>query len=252
MSRRVENKLDFVSVCSPNYLHHSHIAAGLRLGSNVICEKPLVPTIELLKELELLEKETGCRVNNILQLRHHKSILDLKAKVKASRNQQKFDVDLTYITSRGRWYQESWKGDVKKGFGVATNIGIHFFDMLSFVFGNLTENQVHVNDDCRAAGFLEYENARVRWFLSINSEDLPEVVCGKQSTFRNIEVAGESLEFSEGFTDLHRISYEEILSGRGYGLKDAWHCIETVEEIRNSEELKLLSDNVHPLARNMK
>ncbi|MEK8031870.1 Gfo/Idh/MocA family oxidoreductase [Ideonella sp. DXS29W] len=226
--------LAYVSVCSPNHLHHAHIAAGLRLGADVICEKPLVPTTALLDELARVEGETGQRVFNILQLRHHDAILKLREKVAAAPEDRKFDVELTYITSRGKWYAQSWKGDPRKSFGVATNIGVHFFDMLHFVFGRLQTNVVHLSGDAQAAGYLEYERARVRWFLSIDANDLPAAVQGKKTTFRSIDISGEQLEFSEGFTDLHTVSYREILAGRGYGLADARHCIETVEVIRSA------------------
>lgn len=234
LRRSNETKLDYVSVCSPNYLHHSHIAAGLRLGADVICEKPLVPTAELIDELELIEKETGRRVYNILQLRHHEAILKLKKKIDESILSTKVDIELTYITSRGKWYFESWKGDPRKSYGVATNIGVHFFDMLHFIFGNLQNNIVHYVSEAKAGGYLEYEKARVRWFLSIDANDLPDAIKGKKTTYRSIDISGEQLEFSEGFTDLHTVSYGEILSGRGYGLGDARHCIETVEAIRNA------------------
>lgn len=250
LSRDPKNKLDYVSVCSPNYLHHAHIAAGLRLGADVICEKPLVPTSALLDELSVLETETGKRVYNILQLRYHQSILDLKERVSGIRSDTKFDVELTYITSRGRWYAESWKGDPRKAFGIATNIGVHFFDMLHFVFGTLQESEVHLSEESRVAGYLEYEHARVRWFLSIDTNDLPVNVRGKQSTFRNIKISGEQLEFSNGFTDLHTVSYEEILAGRGYGLDDARHCVEVVEKIRQANVI--VSEHAHPFLRGMK
>ncbi len=238
--------LDYVAICSPNYLHRAHIAAGLRLGCDVICEKPLVPTVKDLDALELLEEQTGKQVRNILQLRHHDSILKLQEKVKAAGDRNtKFDVDLTYITSRGRWYAESWKGDPRKSFGVATNIGVHFFDMLNFIFGNLQDSQVHLSEEESAAGFLEYENARVRWFLSVDANNLPEDVKGKKPTYRSITIDGEELEFSEGFTELHNISYKEILAGRGFGLKDARHCIETVEKIR-SAPVDLTRGEIHP------
>lgn len=226
--------LDYVAVCSPNYLHHSHIAAGLRLGCDVICEKPLVPTPEILDELAQIEKETGKRVYNILQLRHHKAILDLKEKVAGEAWGGKYDVELTYITSRGKWYMESWKGDPRKSYGVATNIGVHFYDMLHFIFGKLQRNVVHFANEYKAAGYLEYEKARVRWFLSIDAQDLPASVQGKKPTYRSITVNGEEMEFSEGFTDLHTTSYQEILAGRGYGIEDARHCIETVNTIRSA------------------
>jgi UDP-N-acetyl-2-amino-2-deoxyglucuronate dehydrogenase len=226
--------VDFVSICSPNHLHHPHIAAGLRLGCDVICEKPLVPTPELLDELELIERETGKRVFNILQLRHHEAILQLREKVAGTRTDSKFDVELTYITSRGKWYAASWKGDPRKSFGVATNIGVHFFDMLNFVFGSLQKNVLHFSSDSKAAGYLEYERARVRWFLSIDADDLPDDIKGRKATYRSIVVDGEELEFSEGFTDLHTVSYREILAGRGYGLSDARHAVETVNAIRTA------------------
>lgn len=250
LKRDPKAALDYVSICSPNNLHHSHIAAGLRLGADVICEKPLVPTLALLNDLELVERETGKRVFNILQLRHHDAILKLRDKVAKSLIDKKFDVELTYITSRGKWYFESWKGDPRKSFGVATNIGVHFFDMLHFVFGELQKNIVHYNSEAKAAGYLEYERARVRWFLSIDANDLPIDVKGKKTTFRSIDITGEQLEFSDGFTDLHTISYQEILQGRGYGLSDARHCIETVEVIRSSSIVPLSAD-VHPFVRTL-
>ena len=238
--------LDYVAICSPNYLHHPHIAAGLRLGCDVICEKPLVPTPELLNELALVEQETGKRVYNILQLRHHAAILKLREKVAAAPADTKFDVELTYITSRGKWYMESWKGDNRKSFGIATNIGVHFYDMLHFIFGKLQRNVVHYSGAAKTGGFLEYERARVRWFLSIDANDLPAEVKGKKPTYRNIDISGEQLEFSEGFTDLHTTSYQEILAGRGYVLEDARHCIETVNVIRSAERVKGQGGEVHP------
>lgn len=245
-------KLDYVAVCTPNHLHHAHIAAGLRLGCDVICEKPLVPTPKLLDELALVEHETGQRVYNILQLRHHAAIRQLRDKVAAAPANTKFDVELTYITSRGKWYEESWKGDPRKSFGVATNIGVHFYDMLHFIFGNLQRNEVHYSGITKAAGYLEYERARVRWFLSIDANDLPEDVRGKKPTYRNIDVGGEQLEFSEGFTDLHTTSYQEILAGRGYGLEDARHCIETVNTIRTARPVVHTLREVHPFVHALK
>lgn len=245
LKRSPHTALDYVAICSPNHLHHSHITAALRLGCDVICEKPLVPTLELLDDLTRVEKETGRRVFNILQLRHHDAIIKLRQRVAAAPADRKFDVELTYITSRGRWYMESWKGDPRKSFGVATNIGVHFYDMLHFVFGKLQSNVVHYSDNAKAAGFLEYERARVRWFLSIDANDLPDKVKGKKSTYRSIEIGGEQLEFSEGFTELHTISYQEILAGRGYGLQDARHCIETVDKIRTAS-LASYGNDAHP------
>lgn len=252
LKRTPGTALDYVAICSPNYLHHPHIAAGLRLGCDVICEKPLVPTPALMDELALVEKETGKRVFNILQLRHHDAILKLKEKVAAAPKDTKFDVELTYITSRGKWYMESWKGDPRKSFGVATNIGVHFYDMLHFIFGKLQRNVVHYSGEAKAAGYLEYERARVRWFLSIDANDLPEQVKGKKSTYRNIDVSGEQLEFSDGFTDLHTTSYREILEGRGYGLADARHCIETVNVIRTSVPVSGSGNEVHPFVSQLK
>lgn len=246
LKRQSSTALDYVSVCSPNYLHHAHIAAGLRLGCDVICEKPLVPTPDLLDELARIEQETGRRVFNILQLRHHDAILKLREKVAAAPQDTKFDVELTYITSRGKWYAESWKGDPRRAFGVATNIGVHFYDMLHFVFGKLQRNVVHHSGEASAAGYLEYERARVRWFLSIDANDLPVEAKGKKSTFRNIDISGEQLEFSEGFTDLHTTSYRELLAGRGYGLADARHCIETVDVIRSATPVRGEAGEVHP------
>lgn len=246
IKRDPQTALDYVAVCSPNYLHHAHIAAGLRLGCDVICEKPLVPTPEVLDELEKVEEETGKRVYNILQLRHHKAILELKDKVAAENRDSKYEVELTYITSRGNWYLESWKGDPRKSFGLATNIGVHFYDMLHFIFGKLQRNVVHFASETKAAGYLEYEKARVRWFLSIDANDLPEAVQGKKPTYRSITVDGEEIEFSDGFTDLHTISYQEILAGRGYGIADARHCVETVSTIRATASVKPDEDEGHP------
>lgn len=246
LKRNDNTKLDYISICTPNHMHASQIAAALRLGCDVICEKPLVPTSADLDELTLVERETGKRVFNILQLRHHQAILDLKEKVARATSERKHEVELTYITSRGKWYMESWKGDPRKSFGVATNIGVHFFDMLHFIFGKLQRNVLHFANDMKASGYLEYERARVRWFLSIDAEDLPESISGKQSTFRTITCDGEELEFSGGFTDLHTVSYEEILAGRGYGIEDARHCVETVESIRVQKPQVAALNEAHP------
>lgn len=251
LKRDSSTALDYVAVCSPNYLHHSHIAAGLRLGCDVICEKPLVPTPEVLDELALIERETGKRVYNILQLRHHQAILDLKGKVAREARDEKYDVELTYITSRGKWYMESWKGDPRKSYGVATNIGVHFYDMLHFIFGKLQRNIVHFTNEHKAAGYLEYEKARVRWFLSIDAQDLPDAVKGKKPTYRSITVDGEEMEFSEGFTDLHTTSYQEILAGRGYGIEDARHCVETVNTIRSSSISTVQGNEGHPFLKTL-
>lgn len=250
--KRIPSKqLDYVSVCSPNYLHHAHMAAGLRLGCDVICEKPLVPSVELLDDLSLIEQETGHKVYNILQLRHHEAILALKNKVQQQTRAGKYEVKLTYITSRGKWYMESWKGDPRKSFGIATNIGVHFFDMLHFMFGDQVCNELHYMDDKKACGYLEYEKATVPWFLSIDANDLPASVKGRQSTYRSITVDGEEIEFSQGFTDLHTISYQEILAGRGYGIEDARHCVETVSYIQKGQTVAPQNGRAHPFFREL-
>jgi UDP-N-acetyl-2-amino-2-deoxyglucuronate dehydrogenase len=249
LRRHPSTALDYVAVCSPNHLHHPHIAAGLRLGCDVICEKPLVPTPALMDELARLEEETGRRVYNILQLRHHDAIVALRDRVAQSGAERKADVTLTYITSRGKWYLASWKGDPRKSFGVATNIGVHFFDMLHFIFGRLQRNDVHYSSDTKAAGYLEYERARVRWFLSIDAQDLPPSVQGRKTTYRSIDIDRQELEFSDGFTDLHTVSYREILAGRGFGLDDARHCIETVHSIRHARPRPGADGEVHPFVR---
>ncbi|KXU38669.1 oxidoreductase [Ventosimonas gracilis] len=247
LKRQPERALDIVSICSPNHLHHPHITAGLRLGCDVICEKPLVPSAALLDDLALVERETGKRLWNILQLRHHPAILALKQQVQAERPDHKHEVELTYITSRGKWYAQSWKGDPRKSFGVASNIGVHFFDMLHFVFGRLQRSVLHYSDEQKAAGYLEYEHARVRWFLSIDAQDLPASVQGKQTTFRSITCNGTEMEFSAGFTDLHTVSYQAILAGQGYGIEDARHCVETVEALRTMATQPARNGEGHPL-----
>lgn len=246
LKRFPEQKIDIVSICSPNYLHYPHIAAGLRMDADVICEKPLVPTEAILDELIEIEKETGRKVYNILQLRHHEAILKLKEQIANANREEKYDVELTYITSRGKWYLESWKGDLNKSFGIATNIGVHFFDMLHFIFGDLVENEVYYTGDTKAGGYLEYDKARVRWFLSIDANDLPESVKGKQPTYRSINIEGDEIEFSGGFTDLHTISYQEILAGRGYGLEDARFSVKTVEQIRYAKNIVTDESRLHP------
>jgi len=236
--RRRANKgraVDFVSICSPNYLHDAHMRFALRSGADAICEKPLVLNPWNIDGLVEMEKDTGRKVNTILQLRLHPSIIALRDKVAARTDGHVFDVDLTYITSRGRWYLQSWKGDTNKSGGIATNIGVHFFDMLHFIFGALKGNVVHHIGPTKAAGFLQYERARVRWFLSVDVNDVPQDAraAGKR-TFRAITVDGDNFEFSEGFTDLHTRSYEEILAGRGFGLDENRVAIETVSAIRTA------------------
>lgn len=240
------SQIDYMAICSPNYLHDSHMRYALRSGSDAICEKPLVLNPWNIDGLLDIEKDTGHKVNTILQLRLHPAIIALKEKVATSSKDKKFEVDLTYITSRGHWYLQSWKGDEKKSGGIATNIGVHFYDMLHFVFGALQDNKVHYNAPTKAAGYLEYENARVRWFLSVDVNDIPaDVRAAGQRTYRAIAANGESIEFSDGFTDLHTISYREILAGRGFGLEENRVAIETVSHIR-AAKLSSLSGDHHP------
>ena len=243
--RRAGSPLDYIAIASPNYLHDAHMRFALRAGTDAICEKPLVLHPEDIDGLKQIEADTGQRINTILQLRLHPSIIALREKVRAQPD-TKFDVDLTYITSRGRWYLESWKGDQRKSGGIATNIGVHFFDMLHFLFGKLQGNIVHLSTDTKAGGYLEYENARVRWFLSLDVNDVPAAQrADGQRTYRSITIAGEELEFSGGFTDLHTRSYEEILAGRGFGLDDNRTAIEAVSAIRNAP-VAPLSGDYHP------
>lgn len=236
--KRAGKALDYVSICTPNYLHDSHIRFALRQGANAICEKPLVLNPWNVDALSEIEKETGKKIYNILQLRVHPSIIALKEKIDNGPKDKIYDIDLTYLTSRGNWYYTSWKGDVSKSGGIATNIGVHFFDMLSWIFGDLKQNTVHINTHDRSAGYLEFEKARVRWFLSINYDVLPDDVKAKgQCTYRSITIEGEELEFSGGFTDLHTISYKEILKGNGYGLEAPRQAIEIVHDIRHAEPI---------------
>jgi UDP-N-acetyl-2-amino-2-deoxyglucuronate dehydrogenase len=229
--RRRGEHIDYVSVCSPNYLHDAHIRFGLRSGSHVICEKPLVLNPWNIDGLAEIEQQTGNKINTILQLRLHPAIQALKERI--AQSNERHSVDLTYITSRGRWYHASWKGDEAKSGGVATNIGVHFFDMLAYVFGPLQSQTASLREAERAGGLLSYEKADVRWFLSVDSNDLPDSVKGKKTTYRSITLDGEEVEFSEGFTDLHTRSYQEILAGNGYGLEDVRFCVEVVSQFRH-------------------
>ena len=245
---RNNSKIDFVSVCSPNYLHDSHIRFGLRSGADVICEKPIVLNPWNIDALQEAEKDSGQNVYTILQLRHHEAIKALKKKVEEGPSDKIYDVDLTYLTSRGKWYYTSWKGDLEKSGGIATNIGVHFYDMLGWLFGGVKNNIVHLHEHDRAAGLLEFERARVRWFLSINEDVLPDDIKEKgQRTFRSIQVEGEEIEFSGGFADLHTKSYQEIFRGNGYGLAEARNAIEIVHHIRSSKPVGLQGD-YHPFA----
>jgi UDP-N-acetyl-2-amino-2-deoxyglucuronate dehydrogenase len=236
LKRNQQIHLDYVSICTPNYLHDSHIRMALRRGADAICEKPIVLNPWNIDALIAIEKESQGNIYTILQLRLHDTIIQLKNKVQGANKIGKYDIDLTYITSRGKWYDISWKGDESKSGGIATNIGVHFYDMLSWVFGNVQENVVHLREKNKAAGYLEFENARVRWFLSIDEEDLPAAVKEKnQRTFRTITIDEVALEFSEGFTELHTKSYQKILLNEGFGLEAVRSSIEIVHDIRNKE-----------------
>ncbi|WPY96225.1 Gfo/Idh/MocA family oxidoreductase (plasmid) [Limimaricola variabilis] len=247
--RAGEAQIDYMSICSPNYLHDSHMCFALRSGAEVICEKPLVLDPRNIDGLSEIERDTGQKINTILQLRVHPSIIALREKVRAaSTHGRKHEVDLTYITSRGRWYMQSWKGDTRKSGGIATNIGVHFFDMLHFLFGALQDNRVHLNDPTKAAGYLEYEHARCRWFLSLDVNDVPQASFeAGQRTYRSITIDGEEIEFSGGFTDLHTLSYKEILAGRGFGVEENRVAIETVSAIREARPVTN-DDLAHPFA----
>lgn len=226
--------INYVSICSPNYLHKDHIAFALRASADAICEKPLVLNPADIDDLAQLEAETGRRVFSILQLRLHPAIIALRDQIAADASGKIYDVDLGYFTSRGAWYHESWKGFEHKSGGIATNIGVHFYDMLSFVFGPLKTNIVHHRAADASAGYLEFERARVRWVLSINRDHLPSHTPDGQSTHRSITVSGQEIEFSGGFTDLHTASYENILAGSGFGLDVVRPSIEAVSHIRNA------------------
>ena len=245
---RAGEGVDFVSVCSPNYLHDAHSRFALRSGADAICEKPLVLNPWNLDGLQEVEKQTGKRIHTILQLRLHPAILALKERIDAEPADKMFDVDLTYITSRGAWYFVSWKGDESKSGGIATNIGVHFYDMLSFVFGDLQSSKVHLRTPSHAAGYLEFKRARVRWFLSVDRNDLPAHTPEGQTTYRSITVNGDEVEFSGGFTDLHTLSYQDILNGGGFGIDVVRPSIELVSSIRTSD-LEPGKGEMHPFAK---
>ncbi len=246
--KSTDNQLDIISVCTPNYLHDAHTRYALRLGTDVICEKPLVLNPWNVDVLQNVENETGRKVYNILQLRLHPSIIALKEKVDKAPQDIVYDVDLTYITSRGYWYYTSWKGSDSKSGGIATNIGIHFYDMLCYIFGKVQESVVHVATHDRVAGFIRFDKARVRYFLSINKKTLPKAVLENgKTTFRQIVINGEPFEFSDGFTDLHTESYRRILAGDGFGLDEVRPCIQIVYDIRNATPIGLKGE-YHPLA----
>lgn len=246
---KTDNPLSWTSICTPNYTHDAFIRYGLRLGTNVICEKPLVLNPYNIDNLLEVEKETGHQAYTILQLRLHDSIVALKKKVDEGPKNKIYDVDLTYITSRGKWYYASWKGDIHKSGGIATNIGVHFYDMLQWIFGAVKQNIVHVMSFDRVAGYLELEKARVRYFLSINAACLPaNAVQGEKKTYRTIDIDGSEFEFSVGFTELHTKSYQKILAGEGFRISEARNCIQIVSDIRHATPIGLKGD-YHPLAR---
>jgi len=237
LRRQDEDKaVDFVSICSPNYLHDAHVRFALRVNADAICEKPLVLNPWNIDALADLEKESGRKIYTVLQLRVHPSLIALREKLLQDKSGRKHEVCLTYITSRGRWYLVSWKGQMERSGGLATNIGIHFFDLLIWLFGSVEQNEVHVSDQTKVGGYMELERARVTWYLSIDRNDLPEVaVKAGKPTYRSITIDGEEVEFSGGFTDLHTVVYKDILDGGGFGLEDARPSIELVHKIRNAE-----------------
>ncbi len=248
--REGKSKVEYVSICSPNYLHDAHIRLALRNAAHAICEKPLVLNPWNLDGLEEIEKESGYHVYNILQLRLHPSLVALKNKIDQQSDEKIHDIDLTYITSRGKWYYYSWKGNMAKSGGIVTNIGIHFFDMLSWIFGNVESLKVHQLTENKAAGVLQLKKARVRWFLSLDHNDLPQNAI-KQGlpTYRSIVVDQKEIEFSGGFTNLHTESYKNILNGNGFGIQEARSSIEVVHQIRNSK-ISPLRDDYHPFLKN--
>jgi len=249
--KRAGTKVDYVSICSPNFLHDAHIRFALRNQADAICEKPIVLNPWNIEALKQIEKETGKKVYTVLQLRHHPSLIELKNKIDNGPADKVYDIDLSYITTRGNWYGFSWKGDIQKSGGVATNIGIHFFDMLSWIFGDVKSNIVHISEHDKAGGYLELEKARIRWFLSINASDLPANIReAGQRTYRSITVEGEEIEFSGGFTDLHTVTYQEILAGRGFGLDDAGRSVQTAYDIRNQNTEKNKGEQ-HPITKKL-
>ncbi len=246
--RRQNISTDYVSICSPNYLHDSHIRFALRSGANAICEKPLVLNPWNVDALGEIENESDNRIFNILQLRLHPSLIKLKKKIEEGPKDKIYDIELSYITSRGKWYYISWKGDVHKSGGIATNIGVHFFDMLSWIFGPVKQNIVHMLKEDKASGFLDLERARVKWYLSLDFNDVPDSFKEKQRTYRSITVDGEEIEFSGGFTDLHTLSYQHILGGNGFGIEDSREAINIVYNIRNSSPIGLKGE-YHPMCK---
>jgi UDP-N-acetyl-2-amino-2-deoxyglucuronate dehydrogenase len=252
LRRENNQRIDYISICSPNYLHDAHIRFALRIGADAICEKPVVLNPWNVDALDEIAQETGKKVNTILQLRLHPVISKLKKRIEQSPKGKKYDIDLAYITARGHWYMISWKGNVSKSGGVATNIGIHFFDILQWIFGGVQNNVVHVDEPQRAAGFLELEHARVRWFLSIKRDDLPqESEPWKHAAYRSITINSEEIDFSCGLTDLHTKSYEEILNGKGFALQETKPSVEIISTIRKAKPIGLKGE-YHPLLKRCK
>ena len=249
LRRRGEpDRVHYVSICSPNYLHDAHIRFALRVGADAISEKPLVLSPWNLDALAEIEQETGRRVHTVLQLRLHPSIVALRDRIRNHPPGRSFAVDLTYVTSRGRWYDVSWKGDEARSGGVATNIGVHFFDMLEWIFGPRQELEVHLLEPRRVAGFLRFERASVRWFLSLQKGDVPDAArLQGRTTYRSLTLDGEEIEFSDGFGELHTQVYREILAGRGFGIDDARPSIQLVHDIRNAAVARGAPERVHPL-----
>ena len=241
-----EQAVQYVSICSPNYLHDAHIRLALRNNANAICEKPLVLNPWNIEGLHDIEKDTGKKVFHILQLRHHPSVIQLNELVKNATQDTKYDIDLTYITGRGKWYYYSWKSDMEKAGGITTNIGSHFLDMLIHIFGKVQECTVHISTPSIASGYLELERARVRWFLSIDAQYIPKSIrdTGK-STYRSILINNQEFEFSEGFTDLHPLSYQKILQNEGFRLEDAYPYIQLCHQIR-TQKTDLTIGEKHP------
>jgi UDP-N-acetyl-2-amino-2-deoxyglucuronate dehydrogenase len=245
-------KVDYVSICSPNYMHDSHIRLAMRNDAFAICEKPIVLNPWNLDALHEIEKETGKKVFTILQVRLHPVIKALREKILKSEDDKVYNVDLTYITSRGKWYYRSWKGNLEKSGGIATNIGIHFFDLLTWIFGEVKENTVHLLQPEKAAGVLHLKKARVRWFLSLDYQDNPSAVKEKKMrTFRSLKVENEEIEFSDGFTDLHTESYRQLLAGNGFGIKETRSSVEIAHQIRNSTPIGIKGD-YHPLLKTIR
>lgn len=244
-----QEKIDYLTICSPNYLHDSHIRFGLRIGANVICEKPIVLNPRNVSNLIELEKESGKKVYTVLQLRYHQSIIALKNKIEKNKD-KKYKVELTYITPRGDWYLHSWKGNIEKSGGIATNIGIHFFDMLLWIFGPVKSKKVFLSEAKKMSGHLELENADVKWYLSTDSKDLPKKNIENNSPYRSIKVNDEEIEFSKGFTELHTETYKQILNGNGFRIKDAEPSISLVSQLRDSTAEKIDKNKAHYMLKN--